>query len=80
MCAMSSATCKPGFGRSIAIGLGTQSARVGYSLKSETKEINSVKWICDGRRVMLVDTVGFDDTYLSDTDVFARIATFLTLL
>ena len=59
---------------------GAQSVRVGYGLESETKEINSVKWICDGRRVMLVDTVGFDDTYLSDTDVFARIATFLTLL
>ena len=31
----------------------------------------------DGRRVVLVDTPGFDDTTLSDKDVLTTIAAFL---
>ena len=31
----------------------------------------------DGRRVVLIDTPGFDDTSLSDTDVLKMIAAFL---
>ena len=31
----------------------------------------------DGRRVMLIDTPGFDDTTRSDTDVLTMIAAFL---
>ena len=31
----------------------------------------------DGRRVVLVDTPGFDDTWMGDTDMLKSIAVFL---
>jgi len=32
----------------------------------------------DGRRMVLIDTPGFDDTTRSDTDILKNIAAFLT--
>ena len=37
----------------------------------------SREFVLDGRRVMLIDIPGFDDTYQSDTDVLKSIAVFL---
>ena len=35
------------------------------------------KFILDGRSVTLIDTPGFDDTVLSDSDILEMIAAFL---
>ena len=52
--------------------------RVGEDLDSSTIEIQeSREFILDGRRVILIDTPGFDDTNKSDTDVLKSIAAFL---
>jgi len=52
--------------------------KVGDALKSCTSEIQeSEEFILDGRRVVLIDTPGFDDTHQSDTDVLKSIAAFL---
>jgi hypothetical protein len=51
---------------------------VGRDLDSCTSEIQeSGEFILDGRRVILIDTPGFDDTCKSDTDVLKMIAAFL---
>ena len=47
-------------------------------LESCTSEIQeSEEFILDDRRVILIDTPGFDDTNKSDTDVLKSIAAFL---
>ena len=52
--------------------------QVGKDLESCTSEIQeSAEFILDGRRVVLIDTPGFDDTNKSDTDVLKLIAAFL---
>ena len=52
--------------------------KVGVDLNSCTSEIQeSEEFILDGRRVILIDTPGFDDTHKSDTDVLKSIAAFL---
>lgn len=52
--------------------------KVGDDLDSCTSTIQESKeFVLDGRRVMLVDTPGFDDSYKSDTDVLKSIAAFL---
>ena len=52
--------------------------KVGEALDSCTSSVQeSGEFILDGRRVVLVDTPGFDDTYQSDTDVLKSIAAFL---
>lgn len=52
--------------------------KVGDDLKSCTSEIQeSEEFILDNRRVVLIDTPGFDDTHKSDTDVLKAIAAFL---
>ena len=52
--------------------------KVGGSLESCTSEIQESKeFIMDGRRVMLIDIPGFDDTHKSDTNVLKSIAVFL---
>ena len=54
------------------------SLKVGDDLNSCTSKIQETEeFVLDGRRVMLVDTPGFDDTYRSDTDVLKSIAAFL---
>ena len=52
--------------------------QVGEDLDSCTSEIQeSEEFVLDGRRVILIDTPGFDDTHKSDTDVLKSIAAFL---
>ena len=52
--------------------------KVGESLESCTSEIQeSEEFVLDGRRVVLIDTPGFDDTHKSNTDVLKSIAAFL---
>ena len=54
------------------------SLKVGDDLKSCTSKIQETEeFVLDGRRVVLVDTPGFDDTYRSDMDVLKSIAAFL---
>jgi len=51
---------------------------VGDELESCTNAVQSGRpFDLDGRRVVLVDTPGFDDTVRSDVDVLNMIATFL---
>jgi predicted GTPase len=52
--------------------------KVGDDLESCTDEIQlSEEFILEGRRIMLIDTPGFDDSNKSDTDVLKMIAAFL---
>lgn len=52
--------------------------KVGDDLESCTSEIQaSDEFILEGRRVVLIDTPGFDDTNKSDTDVLKLIAGYL---
>ena len=52
--------------------------KVGEDLESCTSEIQeSEEFVLDGRRVVLIDTPGFDDNHQSDTDVLKSIAAFL---
>ena len=51
---------------------------VGDDLESCTSEIQvSEEFILDGRRVVLIDTPGFDDTHKTGMDVLKSIAAFL---
>ena len=53
--------------------------RVGMGLESCTAEVQlSDEFIFDSRRVVLIDTPGFDDTSKSDTEILQIIAAFLT--
>ena len=48
------------------------------NLESCTAEVQlSDEFTLDGRRVILIDTPGFDDTSRSDTEVLKMIAAFL---
>lgn len=52
--------------------------RIGMNLESCTAEVQLAdEFTLDGRRVILIDTPGFDDTSKSDTDVLKMIAAFL---
>jgi len=52
--------------------------KVGEELDSCTSSVQETEeFILDGRRVVLVDTPGFDDSVQSDTDVLKSIAAFL---
>jgi len=54
------------------------SLRVGMNLESCTDEDQLAdEFTIDGRRVVLIDTPGFDDTTKSDTDILRMIADFL---
>jgi len=51
---------------------------VGEGLRSCTNKVQATEpFYLDGRRVVLIDTPGFDDTSLSDTDVLNMMASFL---
>ena len=53
---------------------------VGDDLESCTSEIQvSEEFMLQGRRVLLIDTPGFDNTNKSDTDVLKLIAAFLEM-
>ena len=48
------------------------------NLESCTAEVQLAdEFILDGRKVVLIDTPGFDDTSKSDTDILKMIAAFL---
>jgi len=52
--------------------------RIGISLESCTAEVQRAdEFTLDGRRVILIDTPGFDDTSKSDTEILKMIAAFL---
>ncbi len=52
---------------------------VGYGLKSCTAGVERSKsFELFGRRVTLIDTPGFDDTTISDTDVLKMIALYMS--
>ncbi|CAL1717185.1 unnamed protein product [Somion occarium] len=65
-----------GTGKSTFINLASgANLAVGDGLKSCTSEVlYSHEFILDGRRVLLIDTPGFDDTTVSDTDILKMIA------
>ena len=54
------------------------SLRVGDDLESCTADVQLAdKFTLDGRPVTLIDTPGFDDTAVSDTEILKMIAAFL---
>lgn len=50
---------------------------VGNELHSCTTTLLDAQVFVDGQSVRLIDTPGFSDTYLSDTEVLRRIASYL---
>jgi len=58
---------------------GSQKMAVGKELHSCTKHIMDTRFTIDGHNVRLVDTPGFSDTELSDTEILKRIAEWLQL-
>ena len=63
----------------IDVTVGRQGGGVGHGLKSCTKEIRAVRYPHpDGERnIVLVDTPGFDDTFVSDAEILRKIAEWL---
>jgi hypothetical protein len=59
--------------------VGRDVARVGCNLNSCTQKIEPFITTLpnDPRRIVLVDTPGFDDTFLDDTEILRRIAIWL---
>ena len=63
--------------------MGQNVAEVGHGLRSRTTEIQPV--IMDphpndpSRRLIFVDTPGFDDTFIDDTEILRRISVWLAL-
>ena len=54
--------------------------REGNNLKSCTAEVEvAEEFTLDGRRVILIDTPGFDDTTVSDAEILEKIAAFLAV-
>ncbi|KAE9408491.1 Lipoxygenase [Gymnopus androsaceus JB14] len=69
-----------GSGKSSFINLlaGNGSVEVGHSLESQTSDIKRVRFVHpSGRWVTIVDTPGFDDSRVSNTEILKRIAKFL---
>ncbi|CAE6413003.1 unnamed protein product [Rhizoctonia solani] len=55
------------------------SMSIGHGVKSCTKNIEpATMFTVDGKPVVVVDCPGFDDTYLSETDILKSVAGFLT--
>lgn len=48
-------------------------------MKSCTAEVEVADFTLDGRRVILIDTPGFDDTNVSDAEILKKIAAFLAV-
>ncbi|KAM0444388.1 hypothetical protein ACHAO4_010231 [Trichoderma viride] len=61
----------------IANATGRKDLKIGHDLTSCTQEIQIVETMIDGHTVRFVDTPGFSDTYLSDTEVLEMIADYL---
>ena len=56
---------------------GNKDLKIGHDLTSCTQGIQVIETKIDGHIVRFVDTPGFSDTYLSDTDVLTMIAEYL---
>ena len=56
----------------LRVGMGLESCTAGVQLSDE--------FTLDGRPVILIDTPGFSDTDMSDTDVLKLIATYLATM
>ncbi|OTB09449.1 hypothetical protein M426DRAFT_316001 [Hypoxylon sp. CI-4A] len=56
---------------------GRTDLKIGHGLTSCTQEIQVAETVLGGRVVRFVDTPGFSDTYLSDTEVLEMIADYL---
>ncbi|KAG6826660.1 hypothetical protein H0H92_014933 [Tricholoma furcatifolium] len=64
----------------INILLGEDIAAVGHTLNSHTDQIQHVSYPhphCDGSRVIVIDTPGFDHTTVDDREILRRIAVWL---
>ena len=60
--------------------MGKQAVMVGYGLESRTSSIQHVivpHPEDESRRIILVDTPGFDDTYIEDVEILRRISLWL---
>jgi len=63
--------------------MGKNTVIVGHDLKSCTAQLTPIFWpIAEpehlrGKRLVLVDTPGFDDTHTSDSEILRRIAIWL---
>ncbi|OAL42937.1 hypothetical protein IQ07DRAFT_553401 [Pyrenochaeta sp. DS3sAY3a] len=68
-----------GAGKSSFIKLVTRDERIkiGHGLESETSEVKGYETCIKGQKIVLVDTPGFNDTFLSDSDVLKMIAEWL---
>jgi GTP-binding protein EngB required for normal cell division len=63
----------------ISKATGRTDLNIGHQLSSCTRDIQVVETRIDGQRVHFVDTPGFSDTSLSDTDVLQMIADYLAV-
>ncbi|KAL7783260.1 P-loop containing nucleoside triphosphate hydrolase protein [Trichoderma ceciliae] len=61
----------------IANATGRTDLKIGHDLTSCTQEIQIVETTLNGHTVRFVDTPGFSDTYLSDTEILEMIADYL---
>ncbi|KAJ5081176.1 p-loop containing nucleoside triphosphate hydrolase protein [Penicillium angulare] len=61
----------------ISKATGRNDLGIGHGLGSCTQDISSSRLEIDGKRVVLIDTPGFDDTTRSDGDILELIATHL---
>ena len=54
---------------------------VGDGLESCTSQVHTTEpFAFRGRTITLIDTPGFDDTHISDTDILKRIALYLSTM
>jgi GTPase Era involved in 16S rRNA processing len=69
-----------GAGKSNFINVATRQTgtNVGHKLQSCTSDVRAVQYIHpDGPRYVIIDTPGFDDTNVPDTEILSRIAQYL---
>jgi predicted GTPase len=52
-------------------------AEVGHDMESTTQEVESYTTVVDRQSVTLIDSPGFHDTHLSDSEILKRISSYL---
>ena len=52
---------------------------MGHDLSSCTADVEAIPFDIDGHRGSIIDTPGFDDTYLTDTEVLRRISDWMDM-